>query len=420
MGATRSRNGSARPRPEEGERGVAAATSYQGYPELAFGKRKKPSVPQLVYMLSVDPWGEALEGALTWPIRSATWSIKEADGDRGEAEEARRQFAPIAEKTIAGACSAIGRRVTFFEQVWSYDERTGLAILEDLAFRPQDQCSVIGDKNGRPRGFKQKAYVAGRGMLDEEFLTEERKAFLYFHGSTAYPGVGKSAFDAAYQHFEDKQKVLFYRYKLLEKYGGPTTHLKTGAQPGTEARRKAEDAARDARSGASIVTGLEDELSYLMPPNAGVAFRQAIQDLNFEMAVSCFVQFLALAQEGNSGAYALSRDHSDFLTIVTEGRMSEMDDAFTAGPIYDLTFFNFGPDAAFPIFEFEPLSENISKRILDAAKDLFSRTGYEMPDWLAEGITEGYARALSIEKPQGAEAVRRDKPEPEREEGEGS
>lgn len=404
MGA--SRNGTKK-RPEEGERGVAGASSYLGDSLIQYGNRRPPTVVQLDAMIRFDPWAEAIEGALTWPIRPAKWSIKESEGDTGEAEEARRQFAPLASRAIAGAVSAICRRVAFAEQVWTYDRAANRAVLEDLAFRPADQCEVIPDANGRPTGFRQRAYARGRGLVNEDFLAggDERKAFVFLHDSSRRPGVGRSAMEAAYQHYEDKQKHSFYRGKSLEKYGGPSTHGKTNVQYGSEAWNSFEAVVRDARSGASIVTDKESEIDYLVPPKAGDAFRQARQDLNFEMAVSAFVQFLALSQEGNSGAFALSRDHHDFLTVVTEGRMAEIAEGFTSGPIYDLTFWNFGPGAAFPYFEFEPLSENVSKRIIEAAGRLFAKTGRPMPQWLAEGVAEGYARSLGVEKPEDADPV---------------
>lgn len=412
MTSDASRNGTTREgRPETGERGVGSlASSYTDGSLFAYGDRRVPTATELDRMIRFDPWADAIDGALTWPIRSANWSVKEADGDRGEAEMVREQFAPLAARAIAGALSAVGRRVAFAEQVW--DIEGSLVVLRDLAFRPVDQCQILPDRNGRAKGFRQRAWgslgwgsLAGRGFVNEDFLFERRKAFVFFHDGHSRPGSGRSALESAYQHHLDKQKLLFYRYKSLEKYGGPSTHGKTNAQPGTEARTSFDAAVRDARSGASITTGLEDEISYLAPPNAGDAFQRALRDLNFEMAVSSFVQFLALAQEGNSGAYALSRDHSDFLTIVTEGRMREIADAFTGGPIRDTVFFNFGPGAAFPTFEFEPLSEHVSKRMTEAAKALFAKTGRPMPQWMAEGVAEGYARSLGIEKPEDADPV---------------
>lgn len=399
--------------PETGERGYtgSGSSSYLGDPLVTFGKRRMPTVAQLHYMLSADPWGKALEGALSWPIRQAKWTIKKVDGDKGEADLVREQFKSIAKQAIAGCCSAIGRRVAYAEQVWDLEgvpapgksfPASRHIVLKDLAFRPQDQCSPNTDGNGRVNGFTQTAYVPGRGFIKESFEKEKRKAFVFFHDSATRPNTGTSAFDAAYQYFTDKEKVLFYRYKLLEKYGGPSTHGKTDAPAGSDARKSFEAAVKDARSGAAIVTGLTDEINYLAPPNAGEAFKQAIRDINFEMAVSCFIQQLALAQEGNSGAYALSRDHSDFLAIITEGRMSEIEDSFTNGPVRDITFWNFGPDAAFPTFDFEPFTDEQKQQVREMRKDLFIKNQLPIPDWLATGVVDNAATDFGIEKPERA------------------
>lgn len=404
-----SRNGSSPSptKPKEGERGVTAATSYLGVSGeslFRYGGRTSPGSLDLDKMIRFDPWADAIEGALTWPIRSGEWAITPVDGDRGEAEEATRQFGQIARRAVAGSLSAVGRRVAYAEQVWELGEDRRTAELVDLAFRPIDQCTVIPDHNGRPTGFRQRAFAPGRGFVSEDFLRSESKAFVYLHDSATRPGIGKSALESAYQHHLDKQKLLFYRYKSLEKFGGPSTHGKTDAPEGSKARESFESAVRDMRSGAAVTTDTMSEINYLAPPDAKDAFQRAIHDLNFEMAVASFVQWLALAQEGNSGAYELSRDHSDFLTIVTEGRMAELADAFTRGPIYDIVFHNFGPGAAFPEFEFEPISEHTQKLIRESADLLFRKNGMVPPQWLAEGITEGYGASLGIEKPDGAES----------------
>lgn len=402
-----SRNGTPQQPPQAGERGVSGgeATSYLDDSLFRYGNRRRQTAGQLDAMLRFDPWAFTIEEALTWPVRAAQWSIEPSEGDSGEAEEATRQFTPIADRAIAGTLAAICRRVAYAELVWDYSPDERRVILTDLAFRPIEQCTPIPDRNNRIVGFKQRAYVPNRGAVNEDFLLSERKAFVFLHDSAKRPGTGSSVLEAAYQHYEDKQKVLFYRYKSLEKYGGPSTHVKTDAPMGSEERASIEAAGRDLRSGGTAVTGKEVEINQLAPPNAGVAFRQTQQDLNFEMAVSGFVQFLGLAQHGNSGAYALSRDHSDFLTIITGGRMGQIADAFTRGPVHDITYFNRDSDAAFPTFKFEPLSDHVIQRVLKGAETLFGKLDAEMPDWLKDGIVEGYARAMGIEKPKDAETV---------------
>ena len=403
-----SRNG----RVETGERGTASASEHTLF---VYGDERQPTLRELDRMISFDSWAKAVDGGITWPIRSGRWRIKEAEGDTGEAAEVERQFRPkVGGRLVAGMTTAVSRRVRCAELIWETEDRDGKPVppdspaasvlaLKDVAFRDVEQCEPERDDHGRIVGFRQQAWTLRRSV-DDTFLFEDRKAFVYVHDDAARPGVGVSALDTAYQDHVNKKKLRFYRNKSLEKFGGPTTHIKTPATPGTKAWNDAEDVAEKARSGAAVATDKETELEYKTVPNPGVAFRQAIQDHNFEMAVSAFVQFLAMAQEGNSGAYALSRDHSDFLTLVTEGRMAEMAQAATDGPVRDIVVLNFGESAAFPTFEFEPFSEHESRAIVAAAELLFDKVGAPMPDWLKDLITEGYAKHLGFEKPSEADA----------------
>ena len=41
----------------------------------------------------------------------------------------------------------------------------------------------------------------------------------------------------------------------------------------------------------------------------------------------------------------------------------------------------------------------------EAAGKLFAKTGRPMPQWLAEGVADGYARSLGVEKPEDADPV---------------
>ncbi len=401
MGSTRtpSRNGTAAKAPAEGEKGTSFAWGMEGVsPEDVLGRRPKPTPADLDGMISVDGWALAMHAALTWPIRAPEWSIVEADGDSGEAELCRRMLDPLMRRVVAGMCQAVGHAVAYAELVWDR-EPDGTIALEDVAFRPVETCRPVRDRNGRVTGFKQVAY-GQQGMVNEEFLVADRKAFVYAHDSTTSPGIGKSAFETAYQYFRDKRKVLFYRFKNLEKFGGPTTVVKSKAQG--DKRTAIETAGRDARAGATVVIDPDDELNYLVTPNAGLAFRQAITDLNFEMAVSAQVQYLAYAQEGNSGSYNASDVQQRLLQKITEGRIDEMEGEASA-LCRHICEVNVGPDAAVPTIEAEATAEEVKELVKEAAEMLFEKR--PIPDWLAEEITDGYAQQMGFERPEGVETM---------------
>lgn len=398
MGA--SRNGTAQAdgrasAPTAGEKGTSFAWGYEGItPADMLGRRTKPTPAELKNMFDLDGWAEAMLSALTWPIRAPKWSIVPAEGDRGEADLCREMLEPITRRLVAGMCQGIGEGVVFAEIVWGLNEEN-LPVIVDVAFRPAETCTPKRDKNGRVVGFRQRAFTEGRNV-DATFWVSERKAFVYAHDSTINPTTGKSAFETAYHYFTDKRKLLFYRYKNLEKFAGPSTHGKT--KKSGPKRDAFESLVREIRSGAAVITDHEDEISYLQAPNPGVAFRQAITDLNFEMAVSTLVQWLAYAQEGNSGSYNASDVQYRLLNNVTEGRIAEMEEAAGELPkaICDVYY---GPGAAVPTIECEDIAEEPKERVRGAAEKHLSA----LPPWFQEALTEAYARQMGIEKPEDAD-----------------
>lgn len=395
MGSTR--NG--RPKvPETGERGTSHSDAFSLFApvgNLPGDRRRRPTPQEINVVRDTDGWAEGAFVALTRPIRATTWSVVPHEDDAGEADLCREMLTPLLSNLVAGMCGAVGDGISFAELVWELrDDEPWLA---DVAFRPVDQCEPIRSKTGRIEGFKQVAY-SGRGMVNETFRIDEMKAFVFLHDEASNRGVGRSALTNAFHNATDKRKLDWLRKKGLEKSGLPTTHGKTNA---TGAQREAfERAVNDARGGASVVTNLEDQIAFLSAPNAGVGFRQAITDGNFEAAVASQVAWLALAQEGNSGSYNSSDVQMRLLTSVTEGRIAEMEEAASALPkmVCDLYF---GLGAAVPSIRAESVDEEPKDRIRSTTEEYFARNG--VPEWLVGPLVEAYARMMGFEKPEGAD-----------------
>ena len=413
MGSTReaSRNGTGTQNPSKGEKGTSHVwdPGEAGIrPSDMIHRRPRPSPAALDHMFAVDGWAEAMHSALTWPIRRPKWSIVEADGDSGEADLCRAQLEPLMRKLVAGMTGAVGRGIAPAELVWDRDT-DGTIVLVDVAFRPISTCTLERDRNGRIIGFKQVALTGvGGGLVNEKFLFSERKAFVYAHDSTSGPG-GRSAFETAYHYFEDKRKVLFYRFKNLERFGGPSVHGQTKETSGDKYEAFAQSL-DDLRSGGTAVTHPDESINVLNNPNAGVAFRQAINDLNFEMAVSVLVQWLGYAQEGNSGSYNASDVQNRLMEDVTEGRTAEMQDEarILCRHICEL---NVGPDAAVPRIDAESIAREPQELAKEGAEKVYE--DYEMPEWFAEAVAEAWGRMLRVEKPEGSSWIgARRKPAP--------
>lgn len=375
---------------------------------FSVGPLGSPAVHQLEEMLREDSWIKSIEGAITWPIRSAGYDIEEAEGDKGEADTCRRMFfdpehaggmkTPV-ETVVAQMTGAFARRASFHEIVWDF--RDGLHVVDKLAFREAATCAVETDDFGNLDGFKQTAYSRRRGTINERFRKD--KALVYVHDGSASPLVGSSVFETAYRNYKDKRKLLFLYYKALEKFGAPPTVGKTESDAAEDQEamfRKAEAI----RSNGTVGLGPGEEI--LLPQVSGVGeqFKDALRYLDFQMAVSSYVQFLALAQEGNSGAYALSRDHSDFLVIVTTGRMHEIASAITTQVLGAFVRFNFGAGAAFPAFKFRSLVEEEKAKALETWRDLITKSGAPVAEDVFGAIQEKALQALDV-NPERAEAA---------------
>lgn len=390
--------------PEKGERGVLSSE------DSLFRLRPygSPTVRQIEQMLREDSWASSVEGAIAWPIRSAEFDIEGADEDSGEAEACREVFlkpaasggmkTPI-ETVIGQMTGAIARRVSYHEIVWGLGTVNGrlMHVVEKLAFREASTCEVETDEGGN-LGFRQRAYTRTRGFVDQSF--DGSKALVYVHDSSSSPLTGSSALESAYRNYQDKRKLRFLYYKALEKYGTGPTVAKTESQDPDDQEavfKKGEVV----RSGGTVGLGPGESIEFPQFQGVGDQFKEAIRELNFETAVSCYVQWLALAQEGNSGAYALSRDHSDFLVIVTMGRMHEIASAITTQPMAQFVRYNFGPDAAFPTFKFRSLVEEDKARALDVWTQLITKAGDEVDPAVREAIQEKALQALDV-KPEKA------------------
>ncbi len=70
--------------------------------------------------------------------------------------------------------------------------------------------------------------------------------------------------------------------------------------------------------------------------------QKAIDSQNSEMAMSVLVQFILLGQQGNSGAYALSRDQSDFFLDGLTYIVGLIERGFNCGMIHPFIKLNFG------------------------------------------------------------------------------
>lgn len=352
----------------------------------------RPKILDLERMMMRDGQAKGLETVTTLPIRAATYRIEKGLNDKGEAEFVRSVLlaspqeggikTPISQ-VVAQMCGAFARRRAHFEKVWGKRKEDGATVIEKLAFRRASTCEIIVDAKTRSyAGFKQKGYLNGTSY---ERAFGPQKAFVYIHGaSSVNPLEGESTFEAAYQHYHNKQKLMLLYFKYLQKFGIPPV-IGTTDSPVLADQQALKTKIEAIRGGSYAVLGPGETIGTLTAAETvggsvggSADFREAFKYLDAQMSISMLVQFLMLGTQSNVGSWALSRDHSDLFLLSEEARQREIEDAITNDVISDLVFYKFGPNASYPRFKFTALSQEHESKAMDFLKALLS-TGAAPP-----------------------------------------
>ncbi|MFI6986040.1 DUF935 family protein [Embleya sp. NPDC050154] len=336
-------------------------------------------------MLDRDGKAATLAQTLTLPIRSATWSIEPAPGDRGEADMVTEALTAPAyaggmstpmSLVIAQATSARIYRRACFEKV--FKEHDGRIVYDKLAYRPPSTVDVARDpKTAAFRGFRQRPYMpmptAGRGF--EPVRIEAEYAFVHFANQSRDPIRGASDLQVALWCHETKKKLRFLWYQFLETQAGPRTVV-TDRQGETSAGAAARKIAKLRNGGvAGVPEGTKVEVIESNGTGAQL-FQAAMTYLDSEMSGSILAGFtdLTSAAASGRGSFALSTNATDFFLQASTAYASELASDLTNHVCADLVRYNFGQAAAYPAFRFAPLREtdlDPLMKILEMAKAEF-------------------------------------------------
>lgn len=347
-----------------------------------------PSVTDFLDMIEQDSQAQLILFALTLPILASNVTIEEGPEDKGEAEFIREVMLrgqhqggmkiPIHD-VVAQMCEAQATKRVYFEQVWRLRE-DGKQVIDKLAWRPPRQCTVLVDEKGYPDGFRQLGMDVDGKPLDIKFRASDgKKAFLFIHQARRRPGEGVSTFQTAYYDWQEKQKVNRLHNVYLQNFALPKVVAKYTGRARRGARKLFDKVKKWVKgTGGAIVLdqseaeGRGEEIEVLSAAAAGSDFLDKITLLNTQMAGSAMLKWMNLGTEGNTGAWALSRDHSDFFLLGQEAVQNDIASQLTNGPIADMIKVNFGEDASYPECKFAPLSETQQRLALETWTKLVS------------------------------------------------
>lgn len=394
-----------------GERGTAIPEGLYVLDGTVY-EYKEPTTRDIIRAFDVDPQLQATELAMTQPLRSANWSIEPTAGDSGEAFWCREILEKPPESggiktpmsTIIAQCArAPFVRRAHFELVWKKDEE-GRDVLEDIAYRPPETCRVMADDNGRVLGFRQTGMKPHSGaVLDEIF--GPNKSFVYIYGSYRNPVQGHSIAQTGYKTYLDKQKVLRLYFLHLQNVALSSIKGEYDGPEGQAGQEKLTRKLQKLRGGGTVVLGPGESANFFEGGRAGEEFRNALRYLDSQIAGSMLMRFLQLGTDSNTGSWSLSRDHSDFYLMSLESIQHEIASSITTQILSRLVFWNFGPNAKFPVFTFERLSETQRMRSLQTWEKLVTAaTPVNIDKRIVHAITQKAMPALDIDLGQIANA----------------
>lgn len=306
-------------------------------------------------MLRRDGKARALESVLTLPIRAEPVSITPVKGDRGEHEWLLAMIEAMDtpfEHIIALGCQSLIYRTTFMEKI--FDHRAGKAVYDRIAWRPNDACSMIHDKDtGKLLGFQQSLGGPDRFGFVE---IPTRKAVIFLHGAYRDPIRGASEMEISYRCYQDKQKVRYLWSSFLAGAAVPRTIAETPA--GTEGQ-VVQTLSKLANGGTAAVPTGTKVTALNVAGAAGPEFLALMNYLDSEMSGSVLAGFTELSSQaahGSRGSLALAQSETTFFANSLDAHAKEVSHTLRSQFVAPILRMNFGADAAIPKVTIGPVS----------------------------------------------------------------
>lgn len=355
-------------------------------------------------MLDKDGTAQAMYSILTMPLLASGYSIEPEDKSaeaKAQAEFVQDVFSRPPHKggmstpfdlVLEDMLRAVIEGYRTFEKVFELNEQEKI-VFKKIAQRDNTTVTLMSDDRGGFDGFKQYALI---GSTWEQVKIPKERAFLYTFGKSFNWLKGRSAFMAAYYHYDKKHRAYYLANQSLQVSAIP---LKTVTPNGkTTFNQTSLDSAVDAvdqlgfNSTVGIPDGFDVDIQKLDGNNT--LAKDIIEHHNAEMARSILAQFMMLGTNSNTGSWALSSDQSDFFIQALNSVARSLEMHITSYLIADLINYNF-ETAKYPNFKFNNVSDATKALLKDFAIKVIERA--TLPEDFAEGVLDKVKAQLDIE-----------------------
>lgn len=338
----------------------------------------KVSVNQLITMKRSDGQAQSLNRLMTHPILAALEGAKVVKAKRGGAKEA--EFVDNAlylpyhaggmlipfRKFIAQVLLAINDGFAPFEvvpRVPKKGELKGKWVFKKLAYRPANTISFLVDDNDEFAGFNQKV-VHNNEYID---VTIKREYALYYAAQEEEtPFYGRSYFEAAYKHYDLKEKLYYLMHLAGQR---AAVGMKIGTHPSgiTEKdKQQFNRALSDLRSAGYASIPEKYSIESLREVGSW-DFLAAINHHESQMSKSILAQFND-DQQGSGGDASLidfgQQSDKMFITMI-KSIMKDIEDLINNELITRLVDWNFG-SGKYPTWKFGPMTDEQEAEIINS------------------------------------------------------
>jgi hypothetical protein len=371
-------------------------------------------------MILRDGQAAALEAVLTLPIRQCPWSILPTHGDKGEAEFVRSVLmqpsmsggmrTPM-QTVIGQATAAQIYKKAYFELVFDIRPDDGRIVYDKVAYRPPATCQVRRKAaNADFDGFRQEVWMFGGLASNKRSMYEKtpgyvdipkHRSFVYIHGKHREPLQGVSELDLCYWAYQTKLKILYLWYNFIENQALPKVAVY--GEDEAEAGDRADDLAALRSSGiVGWKRSSPDMKSFeIIETNGNGAdqFQAALSFLETWQTASVLAGFTGLSSLASlgRGSLALSSDQSAFFLKSRQAITQELESDISVNLVAPLVAYNFGADAAFPMFQFGPLIDDNATALTTMFQTLAVAPSLQVPAGIMDLITERIATVLDLD-----------------------
>lgn len=352
---------------------------------------EKVKIKDLKKMLDNDGTAQALFNVISMPILATGYDILPED-DTPEAKEQAEAIKDALTRpphrggmttpfdlVIEDMLRAVVEGWRGYEKVFAIQD--GKVVYRKLAQRDNSNTTLIEDDRGGFNGLKQYAMIGN----DLKYVHIPREfSFIYTYGKSYHWLKGRSAFKAAYYHYDKKHRAYYLANQALQSGAIPWKVVRSMSKTSNTNLDEVVDTVDELGFRATVGLPENYELDTLDVGKGGTDVNKYIEHHNAEMARSILAQFMMLGTGSNVGSWALSSDQSDLFIQALNSITKSLEMHINSYVIPDLHDYNY-ENPKYATFKFNNVSDSTKELLKTFAVEIIKKS---------DGLPEDFVDSL--------------------------